>query len=208
MAKKSLTDLLREEVEKSSDPGGEKIQKTTDDELLEQDSESVETLTMKTPAKSIARRPTTTKAELEATVTKLRAALEEAQHKEETFDSLKEALDESHRKEGSLQQQISDLHSDLEHERKSVHKLEKQLEQIDQLKKELDQAKKAAVQLAAANEKLIEEVKTLKKQNEDVKPKEKMTLNHMPERPNHLPERPIQKETETPVDFATKSWLL
>jgi chromosome segregation ATPase len=208
MAKKSLTDLLREEVEKSSDPGGEKIQKTTDDELLEQDSESVETLTMKTPAKSIARRPTTTKAELEATVTKLRAALEEAQHKEETFDSLKEALDESHRKEGSLQQQISDLHSDLEHERKSVHKLEKQLEQIDQLKKELDQAKKAAVQLAAANEKLIEEVKTLKKQNEDVKPKEKMTLNHMPERPNHMPERPIQKETETPVDFATKSWLL
>ncbi len=207
MAKKSLTDLLREEVEKSSEPGGEKIQKTTDDELLEQDSESVETLTMKTPAKSIARRPTTTKAELEATVTKLRAALEEAQHKEETFDSLKEALDESHRKEGALQQQISDLHSDLEHERKSVHKLEKQLEQIDQLKKELDQAKKAAVQLAAANEKLIEEVKNLKKQNEDVKPKEKMTLNHMPEK-HHMPERPIQKETETPVDFATKSWLL
>lgn len=80
---------------------------------------------MNTPAKPSARHATPTKAELEATVTKLRAALEEAQHKETTLTELKDALEESHRKEGSLQQQISDLEANLQHQQKLVDKLQK-----------------------------------------------------------------------------------
>lgn len=201
MAKKSLTDLLREEVEKSSELEGETVQRTTDDEPIEQDTKVVEKSVMNTSAKPSARRPIATKSQLEATIADLRAALKEAQHNEETFVSLKEALDESHRKEGSLQQQISDLHSELQQQQKTLDKLKKELERVDQLKTELEQAKKAALQLAEVNEKLTQEVDILKEENKDLKPQQHTTLAH-------LPERPIQKETEKPVDFATKSWLL
>jgi chromosome segregation ATPase len=221
MAKRSLTDLLREEVEKSPDLEIENVQETTDDELIEQNAEAVETLPMNTRARPSARHSTPTKAELEATITELRASLEEAQHKEETFAELKEALDEAHRKEGALQQQISDLQSDLQHQNRSVHKLEKELEKLAQLKTELEQAKKAAFQLAEANEKLNQEVQTLKKQNESLtakghniayQPQEKAIETYHPQEKAietyHPPERPIQKESEKPADFAKTTWLL
>lgn len=201
MVKKNLTDLLREEVEKSSDIQSETVQETTDHEHLEQDAEAVEKLPMNTPAKPSASHSTPTTAELEATVAELRVALEEAKHKEATFANLKDALEESHRKEGALQQQITDLKSDLQHQKKSVHKLEKELEKIDQLQTELEQAKKAALQLAEANEKLNQETQTLKKEDKSLKVQKNSELYHNPG-------RPIQKETEKPVDFASKSWLL
>jgi chromosome segregation ATPase len=114
---------------------------------------------------------------------------------------LKDALEESHRKEGSLQQQISDLEANLQHQQKLVDKLQKELEKIGQLKTELEQAKKAAIQLAEANEKLTQEVNSLKKEHEDLKPQDHSIVSQMPG-------RPTQKETDKPVDFATKSWLL
>lgn len=201
MAKKNLTDLLREEVEKSPDLQNETVQETTDDENLEQDAEAVEKSPMNTPAKQNASHSTHTNAELEATVTELRVALEEAKHKEATFADLKDALEESHRKEGALQQQITDLKSDLQHQKKSVHRLEKEVEKIDQLKTELEQAKKAALQLAEANEKLNQEIQTLRKEDKS------LTVQRSSE-VYHNPGRPIQKETEKPADFASKSWLL
>ena len=54
---------------------------------------------MNTPAKPHARRATPTKAELEATVTQLRADLKEAQQKEETFADLRDSLKEAHKNE-------------------------------------------------------------------------------------------------------------
>src|SRR4028118_1386867 len=163
MAKKSLTDLLREEVEKSPDLELENAGESTDDEIRDPNTESVEKLPMNTSDKPSAKQSSATKAELEATITELQGALKEAQHKEETFAELKADLEEAYRKEGALQQQINDLQSELQHQKKSVHKLEKELEKIEHLKADFEQAKKAAVQLADANEKLIQEVKTLKK---------------------------------------------
>ena len=92
MAKKSLTDLLREEVQKSpeleSELEGENIQDTT----------AVEELQMNTPSKARTRTSSTTKAELETTVAELKAALKKAekaaQDKEEIFTDLKKALEE------------------------------------------------------------------------------------------------------------------
>lgn len=199
MAKKSLTDLLREEVKKSPKLEGETEQETTDAEDRDQDTKTVEKSLMNTPSRPSAKRSTHTKAELEATITELRAALEEAQHKDATLAELKEALEEAYRKEGALQQQITDLQSDLQHQKKSVHKLEKELEKLDQLKTDLQEAKKAAHQLAQANEKLTQQVNTLQKENEDLKPKERNTLA--------LPGRPIQKSTDKPTNSNTPSWL-
>jgi chromosome segregation ATPase len=156
---------------------------------------------MNTPAKSSASRSYLTKAQLEATVTELRAALAEAQRKEPAFTDLKDALEASHKKEVHLQQQIADLQSDLQQQKDFLNKLEKDLEKIDKLKIELEQAKKAAIQLAAANEKLNQEVNGLKKENETLKTQENSL-------PAQMPGRPIQKETEKPADFAKNSWLL
>jgi len=206
MAKKSLTDLLREEVEKSPDLELEKAGESTDDEIREQNTESVENLPMNTSDKSSARHSTPTKADLEATITELQAALKEAQHKEERFADLKADLEEAYRKEGALQQQINDLQSELQHQKKSVHKLEKELEKIEHLKADFEQAKKAAIQLADANEKLIQEVNTLKKG--DLKKVEETPKGPGHEIIYHAPDRPIQKENDKPADFAKTSWLL
>lgn len=211
-AKKSLTDLLREEVDKSPSLESEKGEETTDDQVIESNTEAVEKLSMNTPAKPSARTTTPTKVELEETIIELKAALEEAKHKEETFSELKEDLEAAYSKEGALKQQISDLQSDLQHQKKSVHKLEKELEKFEELKAELAQAKKAAFQLAEANEKLMKEVNSLlKKENKDLKEHETQ-ITHQPAatsiRTYHPPERPIQKESEKPADFAKTTWLL
>lgn len=204
MAKKSLTDLLREEVEKSPSLEPEKVEETTDDEIRDLNTEAVEQLPMNTPAKPSAKQSIPTKAELEAQITQLKAALEEAQQKphEEPFAQLKDDLEEAYRKEGALQQQVSDLQSDLQHYKKSVHKLEKELDKVDNLKTELEQAKKAAFQLAEANEKLLQELNTLKKGGSEIQKGPGHEIIY------HAPDRPIQKDTDKPGDFAKTSWLL
>ncbi len=203
MAKKSLTDLLREEVEKSNSLEPEKVEETTDDEIRDLNTE-VEQIPMNTPAKPSAKPSIPTKADLEAQIIELTAALEEAQqkHHEEPFTELKDDLEEAFRKEGVLQQQISDLQSDLQHYKKSVHKLEKELEKVDNLKTDLEQAKKAAFQLAEANEKLLQEINSLKKGGSEIQKGPGHEVIY------HAPDRPIQKESDKPADFAKTSWLL
>ncbi|HBB32205.1 MAG TPA: hypothetical protein DDZ80_27640 [Cyanobacteria bacterium UBA8803] len=201
MAKKRLTDLLREEVAKSPEPLDEDMQETTTEPQVQQNAEAVEELTMNIQAKPSTRSSTPTKAELEATVTELKAALAEAQNKETTLAELKEAWAEANKREASLQEQITDLQADLQQQKQSVEQLQKELQEIDQLKTELDKAKKAAVQLAQANEKLTQEISTLKKENEALKANEPQ-----PREPKIG--RPIQKATDKPTDFAKSSWLL
>ena len=217
MAKKSLTDLLHEEVKKSSKQESETVQKNTDDELQEQTDHTVEKLPMTTQNKPSARRATPTKADLESTITELRTALKEAQNQEETFVDLKNALEEAYKKEGALEQQITDLQSDLQHQKRLTHKLEKELEKLEPLKKEFEQAKKAAVQLAEANEKLTQEINSLKKGNETPKEQKPTAIKEQKvsviKEQEHTPRyqqplRPIQTEADKPADFATKSWLL
>lgn len=199
MAKKSLTDLLREEVQKSpeleSELEGENIQDTT----------AVEELQMNTPSKARTRTSSTTKAELETTVAELKAALKKAekaaQDKEEIFTDLKKALEESHENEGSLQQQINELQSELQQQKQFVEKLQNAQKQLEQIKTEFEKAKKAAVQLAEVNEKLAQEMDTLKKQKEFPKTQ----ANNEPE---HKPGRPIQQDRDKSEDFAKKAWLL
>ncbi|MBD1804947.1 hypothetical protein H6F98_05710 [Microcoleus sp. FACHB-SPT15] len=217
MAKKSLTDLLHEEVKKSSKQESKTVQENTDDELQEQNAQLGEESPMNTPNNPSARRATPTKADLESTITELKTALKEAQHQEEKFVDLKNALEEAYKKEGALEQQITDLQSDLQHQKRLVHKLEKELEKLEPLKKEFEQAKKAALQLAEANDKLTQEINSLKKGNEPIKEQKSTALKEQKvsviKEQEHAPRyqqplRPVQKEADKPADFATKSWLL
>ena len=209
MAKKNLTDLLRQEVEKSPQPAAETVQETIDDE---QNAETAEQLPMSTN-KSNATGSNLTKAQLQTTVTELKAtlqktqeALEKAQKQPEALTNLQTALQESQQKEASLQKEITELKSGLEQKTKSVKELEKELQKMHQIKNELEEAKKAAIQLAESNEKLTQEVNNLKKDHQDTKPQ-----THKPSNRSlvaHQPVRPIQKESDTPADFARNTWLL
>lgn len=202
MPKKSLTDLLKEEVEKSPSLE-EPVKEITDEQTIKPDLQPLETLSMNMPDKPSTKQSIPTKADLEATITELKAALEEAsKHQESPFAELKDDLEEAYRKEGALQQQISDLQADLQHYKKSVHKLEKELEKTESLKTELEQAKKAALQLAQANEKLTQEINTLQKGESQIQKGPGHEIIY------HPPDRPVQKESDKPADFAKNSWLL
>jgi chromosome segregation ATPase len=192
---------------------------------------------MNTQNNSRTRRSTPTKAELEAMINELKAALKEtekaaqdkdtavaqlqdalkeaekaAQDKDTAVAELKASLEESHKKEDVLQREITELYTDLHHQQESIEKLEKELGRIGQLKTELEQVKTAAIQLAQTNEKLLQEINTLRKEKEDFKGREhKVTEQKKAPEPrvgDRQPGRPIQKESDKPADFAKNTWLL
>lgn len=201
MARKKLTDLLREEVAKSPESNDE----TTSDRGLDRDADTVEESAMATEI--ISENQTSNPQDLEERVNELKAALAEAQEKEKVLSQFQEALAESNKKEASLQKQITDLQEDLQQQKQSVSILQKEVEKVEKiehLKAELDQAKQAAVQLAQANEKLTKEIDILKKENEALKGNPVRTLDQR----NQQIKRPVQKSDDTPADFAKNTWLL
>lgn len=201
MARKKLTDLLREEVAKAPESNDE----TTSDQGVNLDPDTVEESAMATEI--IPETKSSNPQDLEKTVTELKAALAEAQQKEKVLTELQESLAESNKKEASLQKQITDLQKDLQQQKQSVSILQKEVEKVEKiehLKTELDQAKQAAIQLAQANEKLTKEIDVLKKENEALKGTQNRTLE-----PKHQQiQRPVQKADDTPPDFAKNTWLL
>ncbi len=165
--KKRLSDLLREEAQKSPSEA-EAIQEAASEPLepdptLSETEPIHETTDQPSPlntATSTKRIPT--KAELETTVSELR-----------------EALNESHGKENSLRQQIADLKSDLQEQKILLQKLLAELEPTNQIKAELEQAKKVILQLLEDSSKNTQEVNTQRKEKEDSK-SQKLALNKSP----------------------------
>ncbi|HIK28657.1 MAG: hypothetical protein N3E45_13375 [Oscillatoriaceae bacterium SKW80] len=134
MAKKRIADLLRQEAKKFSQ---------TEEVSVESD---ISDISKDTASDSETSKPTEPNlAELQALVTELTAALEQAR-----------------KNEAALQQQIADLKFQLEEQKSFGEKLEK----------EFKLAKKAAVDLAEANTKLIEEIQNLKKQEKQEEKKQ------------------------------------
>jgi len=182
MVKKRISDLLRQEAHNISESDTDAVIEVASEEVSEPEVEVVDDTANNTSAK----RSTPTKADLEATVTDLKAELEQARQKE-----------------ASLQPQIEQLQSELSEQKKLVHQLLLDLEQTETLKTELKQAKQAAMQLAESNNKLMEEVDVLKKENAALKPKGKLAVQPERKFPNFS-----QQRTDEPSDFAAKSWLL
>lgn len=142
MVKKDLGELLREEVQKNS--AEDTSQGSTD---------SGEQMSQEDNSNNRAKRTNLTKADLEALVNELRAALEENQ-----------------KYSNSLEQKIAELQSDLQTQKSSVQKLKAEIKEaerhdseitnlrsevnkIDKIKAELEDAKKLILQLSEVNNK-------------------------------------------------------
>ncbi|MCL1462999.1 hypothetical protein [Argonema galeatum] len=204
----SVSDVLRQEAQKSPDAEDKPVIDTTAEEVVEQDAPAVEELSTVSPDKSAVKGADTTTAELEATIVELKAALEQASQ-----------LELAHQHEGSLQQQVIELQSELTEQKNLVHKLQKDLKQVDKLKADLEQTKKEALQLADANSKLIEEMNALKKETKDIKTSITAITPITPAPITPAPITPIYKPIERKIgkmapegtkepDFAVNTWLL
>lgn len=206
MARKKLTDLLREEVAKSPESNDQ----ITSDQGVNLEPDTVEESAMATEI--IPETKSSNPQELEKTVNELKSALAEAQEKEKVLTELQESLAESNKKEASLQKQITDLQEDLQQQKQSVATLQKEVEKVEKiehLKTELDQAKQAAIQLAQVNEKLAKEIDALKKENQSLKGTQNRIVEPKNQQiQNQQIQRPVQKAEDMPPDFAKNTWLL
>lgn len=230
MARKNLSDLLRQEAQKS--PNSEEETVKNDDKIIdvpalatvEVAAEEV-TEEASNNDKTAAKRSTHTKVELESTVTELQAALETAKENEaneqKEIAELRSQLKKAQQNEQKLEKQLAELRSEVENQKKLLKQQEQKLEKTNQMKKELDEAKKTSLQLANANSAIEEEVKQLRKQLENSQPKP-TPLSTQPAplstQPAALQVKQIRKEgkhlyfpsqkTDNSDDFASNTWLL
>ena len=186
--KQRISDLLRQEAQKLPDTEDKSAIDTTAVEVVEKDAKTVEESATIAATESPQDDGSPTKAELEATIAELKAALAQSQK-----------LEIAQQHEVSLQQQVIDLQSELSQQRELVAKLKKDLEEVNSLKSELKKTKEDALQLAEANSKLIEENNLFKKAKEEITSRTYKPI-----------ERKIGKNTESSNsdDFANKTWLL
>lgn len=215
MARKRLTDLLEEEVQKPIISSEEPAITVAAETIIDQTtSSSPEDLTSQKIQ------------DLETIIQDLRASLEESHRKElyrqqeikdlhsdlnkqkslaeklsnEVEETKKNTLKSFQKKELELQQEIKDLRSDLS-EQKSL---------VEKFSDELEETKKTALQLAEANSQLIEENNSFKQVQvkEIVKAPIKESYNPLSYRKSHRsPERLQEQPTQSNDDFADNTWL-
>lgn len=152
MAKKRLSDMLRQEVEKPTDVldvEAKPVEESQNYDLSASNGDQIVNLVVATPTDNGAN----------ATITNLEATIAE----------LKKSLEEAQKREKKLHDKINDLQTDLKEQKDSAKKLQKDLEQSNNTKAELTEVKKAALHLAETNSKLIEEIDNLKKPQETPK---------------------------------------
>ena len=188
--RKRISDLLRQEAQKLPENEDKTTIDTTAKVVVEEEPPAVTESSTDKVEQNVEQDSSPTKAELEATIAELKAAL--VQTKE---------LEIAHQHEGSLQQQVIDLQAELGEQKSLVAKFRKDSEQVKSLKAELEQTKKEALKLAEANSKLIEENNALKKGKESItihtyKPIERKIGRNSPD------------ESKKSDDFANKTWLL
>jgi DNA repair exonuclease SbcCD ATPase subunit len=142
MARKRLSDLLREEAQKSTDSEAEGASAIDNGKRKS---------TAVARSRKSAKQPPTQVEPVEFTATS-------GSGKEEELDELKVALERSQARETTLKQELAALQTALDTQEALVKTLKSDLAKVDSLKTELEQAKKAALQLAEENTKLREEL--------------------------------------------------
>lgn len=161
MTKRSLTDMLRAETQKvAAEPEVKSTTPTTKASATKK-----ATAAQTKPAVKVST-PTTADSSSDFT---------------DLVDRLKSDLDASRDRESQLQQQVTDLQTELEASQAQISQLKEYLDQADRLKAELDLAKKDNLKLAEANIKLTEAAKAIAVQRPqlEVKPGES-TANAAP----------------------------
>lgn len=137
--KVGISDLLRDEAQKVSDPN-----------IIEVQAEDVTDTVSQSPSRN----------------TLSAGKSQSSDHGSQTkITSLESALAQSQKRETELSQTIADLQKDLKFSQTNVELLQKSLAAIEQLKNELDQqlveVKRDNLRLAEANIQLSEQVKTM-----------------------------------------------
>ncbi|MBV9386324.1 MAG: hypothetical protein JOZ78_07845 [Chroococcidiopsidaceae cyanobacterium CP_BM_ER_R8_30] len=160
--RRSLGDLLKQEADKPRDLEAvqqeEQEAKSSDLDAATPDQPPAPETT--TAVSVSEQRLISTTAELEKTVTELKAALQAAQ-----------------KQEISYQQQIASLQSDLEKQKNLLDQLQAELRQAEQIKAELKQVKTELLQLSEANSKPSQASHALKKRPEN-RPKYNLIQPH------------------------------
>lgn len=178
MARKRLSDLLREEGQKSTaqTDSKKKTQETTPPSPAEVDTPAVDTVEVEAvavtaeviaaqadqvddfvaelrdaatePEETPAANPDSTAiAELEETITQLKAKLATADQTAQT------QADASQQQVADLQETVADLQAKITAQETTIQQLQKELQQVESLKSELDTAKQTILQLTQTKEK-------------------------------------------------------
>ncbi|GEM_PF-4782926 len=179
--RKQLSDVLREEVNKSSTPG-------TESEDLKQSNQAKASNPASTTGQSESQPAT------QAKMPKAPEALDPpvvVTALDSATDDLRTALDDACMREGVLQRKIAALESDLADQRTLVQQLTTDLEQSKHFKAELDEAKRVIVQLSELNSNLAVAAKA---------PKLAQATSQTAE-PSALPQ--VAKSAATPPPAAT-----
>ncbi|BBC24975.1 hypothetical protein [Pseudanabaena sp. ABRG5-3] len=136
--KVGISDLLRDEAQKVSDPN-----------IIEVQAEDVTDAVSQSPSRN----------------TLSAGKPQSSDHSQAKITSLESALAQSQKRETELSQTIADLQKDLKFSQTNVELLQKSLAAIEQLKNELDQqlveVKRDNLRLAEANIQLSEQVKAM-----------------------------------------------
>ena len=150
MARRRLTDLLREEVQKPEESSVEPVETTQKTETAG-------------AAKAETAKVDTAKAETAKVDAVTKAAAIAAAAAAKSIAVLQTTLEQTQQREGDLKNQVTDLQAKLDEQQKLVKSLQSDLKRSDKLQKDLEEARKDALQLADANTKLAQEIETLKK---------------------------------------------
>ncbi|NJP08347.1 MAG: hypothetical protein HC866_01810 [Leptolyngbyaceae cyanobacterium RU_5_1] len=158
MARKRLSDLLREEAQKPADSQADAVAVNTPEINSDSTTATAKTSTRTSKTTSSAKPPGDNALEQSSTQSTLDADVIE----------LKNALEEAEQREAELKKQVAELKADLKNQTASEKRLQTSLEKAAQrnqdLETELAEAKQTALQLAEANSQL--------KQTLDIPPKQ------------------------------------
>ncbi|MUL39417.1 hypothetical protein [Gloeocapsopsis dulcis] len=197
MVRKRIADLLNEEGEKltteqsSSEPDATNNEESSNEENIAVVKQTRTTARSRNTSRT--RQVNQTTSDSEGIVTELRAALKQAQEKEQ-----------------SLEHRIAELLVELEDEKALVKELRQDVADFNVVNTELEQAKTTILQLAEANSKLIEQMNSLKKEPAPLQKKEPASQQkYKSARQTVVFPQQDQVDLEgQSVDFARNTWLL
>jgi len=158
MARKRLSDLLREEANKSEES---EAGQSTADTTGSRRKPSTSSRQKKPGSSQSTSRKTATVTEKSSTTP---ASSETTVNIDDLRDDLKEVQEQAQQQQVVFQQQLDELQTELDKQIALNRSLKADLDKFEGLKAELEQAKKVALQLAEENTRMGQELKALKSQ--------------------------------------------
>lgn len=177
MARKRLSDVIKEEVKKNPDTNGEAVSSSNaqPEEII---NESTPAATIENPVVEVTNAAASADgAENPSIISQLEENFQKIQSLNAQLEQEKLALEAELNAQKSLgkkleaelkerQQREADLQTDLANQKTLVQKFTRELQELGRVKAELEAAKTAALELASAQDKLVKELEELRQQQE------------------------------------------